>query len=118
MTRTVDVVIVTRVGRPGAGRGGASSSVTISPVGAAAIEAVRRGHRVLVVTDSSDERWRRRLRRDLRAALPAGSGSPVAIVMNAEVACVDGVGGVEAVVLRSRASGRLRAVNTAAVLVC
>ncbi|MEZ5419741.1 MAG: hypothetical protein R2708_20685 [Vicinamibacterales bacterium] len=33
---------------------------------------------------------------------------------SAEVVCVDGVGGVEAVVVRHRPTGRLRAVNTSA----
>lgn len=37
---------------------------------------------------------------------------------NTEVVCVDGVGGVEAVVVRYRLTGRLCAVNTPAFLSC
>jgi hypothetical protein len=35
---------------------------------------------------------------------------------NAEVVCVDGIGGVEAVVVRYTRTGRLRAVNASAFL--
>jgi hypothetical protein len=37
---------------------------------------------------------------------------------NAEVVCVDGVEGVEAVVIRDVRTGRLRAVNASAFLSC
>jgi hypothetical protein len=56
----------------------------------------------------------RRLRQSLRQA-----GSPpwaVKIVSGAEVACVDGVNGVEAVVVRDLRTGRLRGFNAGALL--
>jgi hypothetical protein len=37
---------------------------------------------------------------------------------NAEVVCVDGVGGVEAVIVRYMRTGRVRGVNTPAFLSC
>jgi hypothetical protein len=74
---------------------------------AAAVEAVGRGQRVLVVLRSDDARVAARLRRLCRAAK-----SQLTVMTNAEVVCVDGVEGVEAVVVRYMRSGRLRAVNT------
>jgi hypothetical protein len=54
-----------------------------------------------------------RLRRLCRAA----KNQPT-VMTNAEVVCVDGVHGVEAVVMRYTRTGRLCAVNTSAFLSC
>jgi thioredoxin reductase len=62
---------------------------------AAAVDAVRRGQRVLVVLRSDGARVVPRLRRLCRAAK-----SQLTVMTNAEVVCVDGVDGVEAVVER------------------
>jgi thioredoxin reductase len=99
MTRTVDLVIV-----------GANARAA-----AAAIDAVRRGLRVLVVVRSRSARFGQRLRRSLRAA---GEGLPrqLIIMTGAEVVCVDGVHSVEAVVIRRLRTGRLSEVNASAVL--
>ncbi len=80
---------------------------------AAALEAVRRGQRVLVVLRAGGPRLVPRLRRLCRAAK-----SRLAVMTNAEVVCVDGVGGVEAVVVRYTRTNRLYAVNTSAFLSC
>ena len=78
---------------------------------AAAVDAVRRGLRVLVVLRSDDARVAPRLRRSCRAPK-----SQLTVMTSAEVVCVDGVDGVEAVVVRYRRTGRLCAVNTPAFL--
>ena len=62
---------------------------------AAAVDAVRRGQRVLVVSRSDDARVVARLRRLCRAAK-----NQLTVMTNAEVVCVDGVDGVEAAVVR------------------
>src|SRR5687768_12583554 len=80
---------------------------------AAAVDAVRRGQRVLVVLRSQDARMVSRLRRLSRAAK-----NQLTVMTKAEVACVDGVDGVEAVVVRYTRTGRLCAVNTPAFLSC
>jgi thioredoxin reductase len=80
---------------------------------AAAVSALRRGQRVLVVLRSADARAARRLRRDLLDAAGADSGQ-LRIVTGTDVVCVDGVDVVEAVVVRHRPSGRLSAVNASA----
>ena len=80
---------------------------------AAAVDAVRRGQRVLVVFRSDGARIVPRLRRLCRAAK-----SQLTVMTNAEVVCVDGVGGVEAAVVRYGRTGRLYAVNTPAFLSC
>jgi hypothetical protein len=80
---------------------------------AAALDAVRRGQRVLVVLPSGGSRVVSRLRRLCRAAK-----GRLAVMTNAEVVCVDGVGGIEAVVVRYPRTGRLCAVNTSAFLSC
>jgi thioredoxin reductase len=80
---------------------------------AAAVDAVRRGQRVLVVLRSGGPRVVARLRRLCQAAK-----RPLTVMTNAEVVCVDGVGGVEAVVVRYTRTGRLCAVNTSAFLSC
>jgi thioredoxin reductase len=80
---------------------------------AAAADAVGRGERVLVVLRSGDRRVVPRLRRLYRAAK-----GQLTVMTNAEVVCVDGVDGVEAVVVRYTRTGRLYAVNTPAFLSC
>jgi thioredoxin reductase len=80
---------------------------------ASALDAVRRGQRVLVVLTCRGSRAVSRLRRLCRAAK-----SRLSVMTNAEVVCVDGVGGVEAVVVRYTRTCRLCAVNTSAFLSC
>jgi thioredoxin reductase len=82
---------------------------------AAAVGALRRGERVLLVMRSGDARAARRLRRNIvgGAGLRAGD---LHIMTRAEVVCVDGVNGVEAVVIRHGPTGRLSAVNASAFL--
>ena len=79
----------------------------------AAVDAVRRGQRVLVVLRSDGARVVPRLRRLCRAAK-----GQLTVMTNAEVVCVDGVGGVEAVVVRYTRTGRICAVNTSVFLSC
>jgi hypothetical protein len=74
---------------------------------------VRRGQRVLVVLRSGGPRLVPRLRRLCQAAK-----SQLTVMTNAEVVCVDGVGGVEAVIVRYMRTGRVRGVNTPAFLSC
>jgi thioredoxin reductase len=85
----------------------------VSAAVAAAVDAVRRGDHVLVVLRSDDARVVPRLRRRCRAAK-----DQLMVRTNAEVVCVDGVDGVEAVVVRYMRTGRLCAVNAAAFLSC
>ena len=80
---------------------------------AAAVDALRHGQRVLVVLRSAGAGVVPRLRRLSRAA----KNQPT-VMTNAEVVCVDGVNGVEAVVIRYTRTGRLCAVNTPAFLSC
>jgi thioredoxin reductase len=80
---------------------------------AEAVDAVRRGQRVLVVLRSGGPRLVPRLRRLCQAAK-----SQLTVMTNAEVVCVDGVGGVEAVIVRYMRTGRVRGVNTPAFLSC
>jgi shikimate 5-dehydrogenase len=101
MNGTVDLVI--------AGAGGA--------VRAAAVSALRRGQRILVVLRSADARAARRLRRTLRRTIGAGCGQ-LRVLTSAEVVCVDGVDGVEAVVVRHAPTDHLSAVNASAFLCC
>ena len=79
---------------------------------AAAVEAVGRGQRVLVVLRSGDRRAVPRLRRLCRAK------TQLTVLTKAEVVCVDGVDGVEAVVIRHARTGRLTAVNASGFLWC
>lgn len=80
---------------------------------AAAVVALRHGRRVLVVLRASDRRAARHLRRRL-CAEAGGTCARLTVMSGAEVVCVDGVQGVEAVLLRRTASGRLTAVNASA----
>jgi thioredoxin reductase len=79
----------------------------------AAVDAVRRGQRVLVVLRSDGTRVVPRMRR-----LCGAAKDQLTVMTNAGVVCVDGVDGVEAVVVRYSRTGRLGAVNTAAFLSC
>ena len=101
MIRTVDLVVT------GDGRA----------LLAAAAEALQSGQRVLVVLRSGDPRVARYFRRCRRTAANADD-SRVPVMTNAEVVCVDGVDGVEAVILRYVRTGRLCAVNASAFLSC
>jgi thioredoxin reductase len=96
MVRTVDLVVSSHLGAC-----------------TAAIDALQRGQRVLVVVRSSDVRAGRRLRRCL-CRMARAEGSQVTVITGAEVVCVDGVVGVEAVVIRYVRTGRLCAVNASA----
>lgn len=59
---------------------------------------------------ASGERAGRRLRRVVGA-----SGSQIAVMTGVQIACVDGIDGVEAVVLRYVKTGRLRGANPSAI---
>ena len=80
---------------------------------AAAVGAVRRGQRVLVVLRSDDSRVVPRGRRLCR-----GAKGHLMVMTNAEVVCVAGIEAVEAVVIRRARGGRLCAVNASAFLSC
>ena len=93
MTRTVDVVIV----------GGGATAV------AEAIDAARRGLKVLVVIRSGSGNLARRLRQRFRRV--ELSQRRIIVLTGAEVACVDGVRSIEAVVVRYIRSRRLVGFN-------
>lgn len=101
MIRTVDLVI----------DGGGSVAR------AAAADALQRGRCVLVVLRSGGGRAARRFRRCLCRAANV-EAAQVTVITNADVVCVDGVDGVEAVIVRYTRTGRLCAVNTHAFLSC
>ena len=84
---------------------------------AAAFDAVRCGQRVLVVLGSGEARAVQSYRRRLRQAKNGDAGQ-LSVITHAEVVCVDGVDGVEAVVIRHSRTGRLEAVNASAFLSC
>ncbi len=84
---------------------------------ATALDAVRRGRLVLVVLRSGGAPSAQRLRTLVCRAANADA-SRITVMTNSEVVCVDGVDGVEAVVIRHLRSGRLCAVNAAAFLSC
>ncbi len=83
----------------------------------AAFEAVQRGRRVLLVLRAGDARAVQGHCRRLRSVANGGGGQ-LTVVNNAEVVCVDGVDGVEAVVIRHSRTGQLYAVNASAFLSC
>ena len=95
---TVDLVLT----------GGGGAAVT------AAVNAVQDGQRVLLVLRAGDARVMSRLRRACRTA--QAENGQLTVMTNAEVVCVAGVHGVEAVVVRYTRTGRLCAVNTSAFL--
>jgi hypothetical protein len=99
MSRTVDLVIV---GMTAAARD-------------AAIEAARRGRRVLVVGESRDNAYLTQLRRSLEVA-GDGCRRRVSMLTGVEVVSVDGTTAVEVVLLRHVKTGRLTGINTSAVL--
>ena len=101
MIRTVDLVIA----------GSCNAAL------AAAGEALQCGRRVLVVLRSADEPAVRRFRRSMSRNACA-DGCEMTVMTNAEVVCVDGVNGIEAIVIRYARTGRLRAVNASAFLSC
>ena len=83
----------------------------------AAMQAVRRGQRVLIVLASGNARVvSSRLRCMCRTE--NAEDAEVTVMTNAEVVCVDGVNEVEAVVLRDVRTGRLHGVNTSAFVSC
>jgi thioredoxin reductase len=84
---------------------------------ATALDAMQRGQRVLVILRSADVRAAQRLRTRLYRAAN-GNASRLTVMTNSEVVCVDGVDGVEAVVIRHVCTGRLRAVNASEFLSC
>lgn len=97
MTLSVDLVIA---GDSSAGR-------------VAAVHALQRGQRVLVVLPAGDARAGRRLRRCLCRAAASDAGQ-LTVITNSQVVCADGVHSVEAVVVRHARTGRLSAVNALA----
>lgn len=98
MTRTVDVVMV-------------CGDETAVP---AVIDASRRGQRILVVIRPGSAGLARLVRQSLSGA--GMSQRQVSMVTGSEVACVDGVNGVEAVVVRHVRTGKLVAFNASALL--
>ena len=83
---------------------------------AAAIDAARRGMRVLIVIGSTPVPLIRRLHRVLRSAGTLVRRG-VTVFTNAEVVCVDVLPRVEAVIVRRIGSGRLIGVNASALQV-
>ena len=79
---------------------------------AAAVSALTRGQRVLVVL-RADARAARCLRTTLLTTAGA-LGNQLRVMASGEVVCVDGVDGVEAVVVRHVPTGYLSAVNASA----
>lgn len=99
MTRTVDLVI--------AGNNAAAA--------AAAAAAIGRGLRVLVVIRPARSGFARQLRHVMGTAkLPP---QQLTVLTGSEVACIDGVNSVEAVVVRRLRTRRLIAFNASALLV-
>jgi len=82
-----------------------------------ALDAVRRGRLVLVVLRSGDAHAGQRFRTRICQAANAGA-SRLTVMTHSEVVCVDGVDGVEAVVIRHSRTGQLSAVNASAFLSC
>ena len=101
MTGTVDVVIV-----------GANAAAI-----AATADAASRGLRVLLVIRPRLASLTRELRQSLRL-VRVSSRRQVSVASGAEVACVDGVNGIEAVLVRHIRTGRLVGVNASALLDC
>lgn len=97
--KTVDVVIT-----------GAAAAVI-----GATLDAATNRRRVLVVIRSRRAGIVQQLRRSLRS-LRLSPAPRVMVMIGAEVACVDGVDGVEAVLVRDLRSGRLSGFNAQEVL--
>lgn len=101
MIRTVDLVIA----------GGGHRAF------AAAAAALQDSRRILVLLRASDPRVGQRFRRRLHNAVRVSRGK-VTVATSAEAVCVDGVTGVEVVVIRHVRTGHLSAVNASAFLAC
>ena len=97
--RTVDIVIV----------GGSAAAIT------ATVDAAKRGLRVLLVIRPRLASLPLEHRQTLRRIRVSSRGQ-VCVAAGAEVACVDGVRAVEAVVVRHVRSGRLTGFNASALL--
>ena len=80
---------------------------------AAAVSALTHGQRVLIVLRAADARAARCLRTTLLTTAGA-LGNQLRVMASGEVVCVDGVDGVEAVVVRHVPTGYLSAVNASA----
>ena len=100
MTRTVDVVI----------EGEDAAAI------AAAIDSVGRGLRVLIVIRARRSTFARHLREAIGKARVVLSPKQITILTGAEVACVDGVKSIEAVVVRQLRTRRLIGFNASALL--
>jgi len=81
---------------------------------AAAIAVARRGQRALILLGPRDRARVGRVRWRVRAA-GAAVRRRITVMTGSELVCADGIGGVEAVVVRRVGSGRLQAFNTRAV---
>jgi hypothetical protein len=101
MTTTVDVVI----------EGEDAAAI------AATIDSVARGLRVLIVIRASRSTFARQLREAIATARVVLSPQQITILTGAEVACVDGVERIEAVVVRQLRTRRLIGFNASALLV-
>jgi hypothetical protein len=99
MTTTVDVVIE--------GEDAAAIAATIDSVG--------RGLRVLIVIRARRSTFARQLRAAIARAKVVPSPQQINILTGSEVACVDGVKCVEAVVVRRLRTRRLIGVNASAL---
>lgn len=99
MTRRVDIVIV-----------GANAAAF-----AATADAANRGLRVLLVIRPRLASLSRKLRQSLRT-IRGSSRRQVSVSSGAELACVDGVNAIEAVVVRHIRTGRLVGFNASAHL--
>jgi len=99
MTRTFDIVIV-----------GADAAAI-----AATADAANRGQSVLLVMRPRLASLAREFRLSLRV-VRLSSRRRVTVASGAEVACVDGVNGIEAVLVRHLRTGRLTGLNASALL--
>ena len=100
MTRTVDLVVV--------GEDAAAA--------AAALDALGRGRRVLVVIRRRRSGFARRLRQAMATAGLAAQR--LTVLTGSEVACVDGVEAIEAIVVRRLRTRRLVGFNASALITC
>ena len=99
MRGTVDIVIV----------GANAAAIT------ATVDAANRGMRVLLVIRPRLPNLSLEHRQTLRRIRLSTRGQ-VSVIAGAEVACVDGVGAIEAVVVRHVRTGRLTGFNASALL--
>lgn len=99
MTVTVDIVVV-----------GTSQEAL-----AAVVASAQSGKRVLVITGMRGPELHRRMRR-ARAAAGAATSGRITVIAGAEVQCVAGIRGVEAVLARDVHTRRRVDINAAALL--